>query len=61
MYGLSAMDIVYLFMAWVAIQVLMLAFDVEGNVCPLCKIIFPIIITLIILLIMIWPFIMFGR
>lgn len=61
MYGLQTMDIVYLVMLWVVLQVLIIAFDMEGNISVLCKIIFPLAIVGIIVAIMIYPFMIFGR
>ena len=61
MYGLQTMDIVYLVMIWVVLQVLIIAFDLEGSISVICKIIFPLVIVGLIVIIMVYPFLVFGR
>jgi len=61
MYGLQTMDIVYLVMIWAVLQVLIIAFDLEGSISVICKIIFPLVIVGLIVIIMVYPFLVFGR
>ena len=58
---LREMDLLYLFMAWVALQVLTMAFDMEGKIAKKFKIIFPLATTFMIYLLMRLQYIPLGR
>lgn len=51
-YTFGPIDMLYLFMVWVALQVLTTAFDQEKKIHWTFKILFPLVTTLIIFILM---------